>query len=411
MQALRFTLHPLRYAAAKAIGTVWPGVFISPLGCLAYGSGARPALPAPDWVRINTTMGGICGSDLSLITLQDSPSLSPFASFPFVIGHENVGVVSEVGEAAGDWKPGDRVIADPLLSCSVRGFEQLCAACEAGLTNQCTRFTDGLLPPGLLIGNCRDTGGSWGECFVAHRSQLIRVPDNVSDENAVLAEPLGCALHAVDMAVSPPAGGTALVIGGGVIGLATIAALTVMQPDVRIVAIVRHSFQADMARRLGAHNVITGRGAQLYGKVADALGARLLRPVLGPPVLVGGADVVYECAGSAKALADGLRFTAPGGQLILLGLASLPKGIDWSHVWRKEIHVQGVFAAGPVHTEKGRMSSLRYALDLFRAGRLNLEELVTHRFPLSQYRQAFAAVTSKGRTACVKAVFIPSGNS
>src|SRR5690606_41134009 len=104
---------------------------------------------------------------------------------------------------------------------AVRGFGQPCANCRAGLPNRCLRFAEGALAPGLLLGSCRDTGGSWGEVFVAHRSQVIPVPDHVSDENAVLAEPFGCALHAVDVA-GPPHGRTVLVIGGGVIGLCTI---------------------------------------------------------------------------------------------------------------------------------------------------------------------------------------------
>lgn len=406
MEALQFTLNPLRYAFAKAVGTLYPAVFTSKAGCLCYGDVPEPTLPGDQWVKIDTLLGGICGSDLSLIALQDSPSLSPFASFPFIIGHENVGVIREVGTAVTHLQPGQRVIVDPLLPCIVRGFAQPCAACKSGLPNRCARFTEGGLAPGLLIGSCRDTGGSWGETFVAHQLQVIRVPDDVSDENAVLAEPFGCALHALDV-VGPQSNGVALVIGGGVIGLATIAALRVMAPTMRVVALVRHKFQADMAHRLGAHTVIAPSRRTLYEDVAAELDAQLLRPVLGPPVFIGGADVVYECAGSAGALADALRFAAPGGQVVLLGLAALPRGIDWSHVWRKELHVQGVFAAGPVMTEQGRVSSMEYALDLFAAGRVDLAPLVTHRFPLRDYRRALATVTAKRRSGCLKAVFVP----
>lgn len=406
MEALQFTFHPLRYALAKAVGTFWPAVFTSKAGCLTYGKLQEPPLPGDEWVKVDTTMGGICGSDISLITLQDAPSLSPFASFPFVIGHENVGIVRQAGKKATEWQRGRRVIADPLLPCHVRGFDEPCPACADGWPNLCARFTEGTLAPGLLLGSCRDTGGSWGRTFVAHQSQLLEVPEGVSDENAVLAEPFGCALHAVDVARSA-AGGTALVIGGGVIGLATVAALRVMDPQARIVIVVRHSFQADMAKALGAHTVLKPSRKTLYEEVAAELGADLLRPVLGPPVLVGGADVVYECAGSAAALADALRFAVPGGQVVLLGLAALPRGIDWSHVWRKQLHVQGVFAAGPVNTKSGRVSSLRYALDLFASGQVNLEQLVTHRFSLRDYRRALATVMDKRQSGCLKAVFVP----
>jgi len=405
MKALQFRFSPLRYAFAKAVGTVWPAVFTSRAGCLAYGDVPEPALPGPDWIKVETRLGGICGSDLNLIALRDSPSVSPFASFPFVIGHENVGVVREAGTRVTEVQPGQRVVVDPLLPCAVRGFAHPCANCRAGQPNRCLRFTEGELAPGLLLGSCRDTGGSWGEVFVAHRSQVIPVPDHVSDENALLAEPFGCALHAVDVA-GPPHDKTVLVIGGGVIGLCTIAALRLMAPGSRIVALVRHPFQADMARRLGADEVLAPRGKDVYPTVAAALGAKLLRPVLGPPVLVGGADAVYECAGSDRALNDALRFAAPGGQVVLLGLAAVPRGIDWSFVWLKEIQVQGVFAAGPVRTETGTVSAVQRAIDLFAQGAVDLSDLVTHRFALGDYREALATVTAKGSSGCLKAVFV-----
>lgn len=406
MEALQFKFNPLRYALAKAVGTVYPGVFTSRIGCLAYGEIPEPELPDSDWVKIDTVLGGICGSDLSLITLEDSPSLSPFASFPFVIGHENVGIVRQVGDTATDIDVGQRVVVDPLLPCAVRGFGTPCKACRAGRPNRCIRFTSGNLAPGLLLGSCRDTGGSWGATFVAHRTQVIPVPDNVSDENALLSEPLGCALHAVEVA-GPPKGGTALVVGGGVIGLSVIAALKVLAPACRVVALVRHDFQADMAKQLGADEVLAPRGQQLYPVVAEALGTKLLKPVIGAPVLVGGADVVFECAGSPRALNDSLRFAAPGGQVVLLGLAAVPKGIDWSFIWLKELHVQGVFASGPIETPAGRVSAMQYAMDLFAQEKLDLSALITHRFLLRNYREAIATVMSKKKSACLKAVLIP----
>ncbi len=125
--------------------------------------------------------------------------------------------------------------------------------------------------------------------------------------------------------------------------------------------------------------------------MAEALGAKLLKPVIGPPVLVGGADVVFECAGSPRALNDSLRFAAPGGQVVLLGLAAVPRGIDWSFVWQKELHVQGVFASGPIETPKGPVSAMQYAMDLFAQGRVDLSGMVTHRFPLRDYRRGIAA--------------------
>lgn len=411
MEAIRFAFHPVRYGFTLALGALYRAAFTARTGCIHYSRDVpEPALPGDDWVKIDTTLGGICGSDLSLITLRDSPSLSPFASFPFVIGHENVGILREVGPGVHRLAPGQRVVADPLLSCETRGFADVCAACGRGAPQQCTRFAGGSLAPGMLIGSCRDTGGSWGETFVAHRTRVYPVPPQVSDENALLAEPFGCALHGVDTVLSggrlsTRARPTALIIGGGVIGLSTIAAVRLLAPRTRIVVLVRHSFQEEMARRLGADTVLRPVRGMLYEEVADALGARPLKPIFGPPVLVGGADIVYECAGSPRALADSLRFAKPGGHVVLLGLAAVPWGVDWSHVWRKELTVHGVFAAGPVTTGRGPVPSMQYALDLFARGTVDLSPLVTHRFPLHAYRQALAAALNKGGSGCIKAVF------
>src|SRR5262245_57214229 len=115
-----------------------------------------PALPNDRWVRIRTRMGGICGSDLNILTLRASPSTSPFSSFPFVLGHENVGVVTEVGPGVRSVAVGARVTANPLLACAARGIHPPCAACASGDPQRCAHFTDGDVAPGMLLGTTRD---------------------------------------------------------------------------------------------------------------------------------------------------------------------------------------------------------------------------------------------------------------
>src|SRR6185369_5860187 len=89
---------------------------------------------------------------------------------------------------------GTRVVLDPVLSCAARGVEP-CTGCAAGATNRCDRITVGHVSPGLQTGYCADTGGGWSGVLMAHRSQLHAVPDGMSDERAVLVEPLACAVH------------------------------------------------------------------------------------------------------------------------------------------------------------------------------------------------------------------------
>ena len=185
------------YLLTKAVGTLYPPVFWSPMAMLRYLDIPEPYLPGPQWIKIDTRYGGICGSDMHTLLLKNSPALSPFVSFPFTLGHENVGVVVEVGGEVEEINPGDRVVVEPVLPCATRGIEEPCEFCSRGETGLCLNFTEGDLSPGLLLGACRDTGGSWSSCFVAHKSQVFQVPDQVSNDNAVMVEPFCCALHAV----------------------------------------------------------------------------------------------------------------------------------------------------------------------------------------------------------------------
>ena len=238
MNALVFNPTIPRFAITKAFGTVRQGVFWGRLSPLSLEQIPEPPLPGPDWVRVQVRLGGICGSDLHTIHLDSSPALSALTSFPFVLGHENVGTITEVGRDTGGLRTGQRVTVEPPLPCAARGLQPPCAHCAVGDYHLCVRYTDGHLSPGLMIGACRDTGGSWGESFVAHRSQVFALRDDLSDENALLAEPMACTVH--PLIRRPPApGSTVLVIGGGPIGQCAIASLRVTGSAVRIIAVVK----------------------------------------------------------------------------------------------------------------------------------------------------------------------------
>ncbi len=401
MRALQFDDSIPRYVLAKALGRFFPGVYWSGLGCLRYREVAEPALPGPDWARVRTRYGGICGSDLHAITLHDSPSTSAYTSFPFTLGHENVGTIAELGPAVQGFATGERVVVDPPLGCVARGFADLCAPCARGDYGVCERRAEGAIAAGTMIGYCASTGGSWSPAFIAHSSQLIRIPQNVSDEEAALTDPFATAIHAV-LRCPPPEKGTILVLGAGVIGLCVIAALRALGFSNRILAVARHSFQIALARRYGADETVRP-GDEVA--LADALHARLHRPVLGKPLVSGGAEVVYECVGSDASLDTAIRFTREGGAMVLVGLAATPKGIDWTSIWIKEIAVYGSYTYGCETWQGRRVRTFQLALDLMAEKKVDLTSLLTHRFTLSEYRKALAAVTQKSRNRLVKAVF------
>jgi threonine dehydrogenase-like Zn-dependent dehydrogenase len=347
-------------------------------------------------------MGGVCGSDLGIVSLQASPSSSPFSSFPFVIGHENVGQIAQLGRGVRGFAVGERVTVNPLLCCEPRGLTA-CAACAAGHHSRCTHFTDGALPPGMLIGTTRSLGGSWGEEFVAHRSQLVRVDDATTDAEAVLTEPFACCVHAArgDM---PVAGERALVIGAGTMGLLMTAALHALEPRAAVTTLARHPFQAAHAERLGATRTVMARGDYL-AELADAGETRLLKPILGPPIGVGGFDRTYVCVGGATGVADALRFTRSGGTIVLLGNVSTLRGVDWTPLWLKELTITGTLAYG-AHAHGGAsVGAFEEASQLIASGRASLAGLVTHEFAISDYRKAIGAARGRAGTQSVKVAF------
>ena len=401
---LRLGASGLNQRVLRLIGARVPAVTGGWMPWLALSSYPIPTLPGTDWVRVRPTLAGICGSDTSLLTGRASPILSPFASFPAILGHEVVGVVEEAGADAGV-AAGQRVVVDPIISCHVRGLDP-CVACRDGLPALCRHAADGPLSPGMLIGYCRDLPGAWSEAMLAHATQLHPVPDAVSDVAAVLVEPLACALHAV-LAARPAAGEKVLVVGGGTIGLGVVIALRLIDPDADVTVVVRHSVQEKLAHRFGASLVSTdlgGRGAQ--GAAISVTGARAHRPIVGDPVLTGGFDLVFDAVGSGASVDASLRVVAPRGRLVLLGTAGELEHLDLTLAWARELRVIGSYVYGREPSLPGAPHTFDYLLDrLAQPDAPPVGELVTHRFGLDHWREALAVATGRRRHASIKVVF------
>jgi threonine dehydrogenase-like Zn-dependent dehydrogenase len=340
-----------------------------------------------------------------MIHLDSSPYLSPFISKRFIIGHENLGTIVEAGSQVEGWSPGARVIADLMLPCAPRGFNEPCPACQRGDYNLCERFAEGDLAPGTILGSCADTGGSWGPIFVAHCSQLVRVPESVSDENAILVDALGSALHPV-LRDFPADDQTALVLGAGTIGLCAIASLRALGSRARILAVAKYPMQAELARHYGADEVLSpGHGQERYDDLARLNGGTVYQPILGKPALVGGADIVYECIGNHGSVDDALRMTAAGGKVVLIGLAGQLKSVDWTPIWFHELTVRGAYAVATEDFEGRKLRTYEVGVELMAQGKLDLSPLLTHKFPLSEYRSAFRTLMAKGQNKALKVVF------
>ncbi|WP_332632973.1 zinc-dependent alcohol dehydrogenase [Halalkalibacter flavus] len=403
MNALQFNFTIPKYVFTKTVGRFFPSIhWNSRFSCLNWGETEEPTLPNDDWAKIKVKYGGICGSDMNLLFLHDSPSTSPYVSFPFTIGHEAVGQIAELGKNISHFSKGQRVVVNPVLSCESRDLDP-CPACERGDESLCEQKTKGSIESGLLIGACKDTGGSWSPYFVAHKSQILPLPDEVDDLNGVLVEPFSCALHAV-LRNPPKEGDHVLVIGAGVIGLSVVAAIKALDYSCKVTILVKHTFQGEMAKAFGADEVIYLNGSYVE-KTASALGAETLKPVIGPEIVQGGASIVYECVGKKKSVTDALRFTESGGKVVLLGLASIMKQVDWTTVWLNELTIKGCFAYSTNEFEGQKMNTLQIAIELMKRGKVDLSPLITHQYPLHDYKVAFNTITKRKRENALKVVF------
>ena len=401
---VRVASSPLNYRALRAFGSViprWTGGWMPWLGISSY---TLPELPGPDWVRLTPLLSGICGSDIGVLTGHASAALSPFSSFPAILGHEVLAEVAEAAAASGVTK-GQRVVLDPIISCAVRGLDP-CPGCRDGTPALCRRAAEGTLAPGMLIGFCRDLPGGWSEGMLAHGSQLHPVPDALSDEAAALAEPLACGLHAV-LARPPVEGERALVIGGGAIGLGTLVALRMVAPATQVTILVRHPVQADLATKLGATHVVTDHGGDGARRAAvEHAGAREHPALAGGPTLTDGFELVYECVGNADSLDAAQRVTAPRGHLALIGSISIVDGLDLTLAWARELRITGNYVYGREASVPGRPHTIAHLMQLLVApGAPRVEGLLTHRFALADWRAALRTAMSRGSSGSVKVVF------
>ena len=406
MKAVQFNFTIPRYVVGMALGKLHPAFYWSGLSCTTYEEAPGLRLPGEDWVLIKTRFGGICSSDMSVIQLKPSTDNLPFISYPYTFGHENVGHIVEVGQNLDNWQIGERVVVEPTLWCAPRGFEELCRFCARGEINRCERFTEGNLEPGYSLGLCADTGGSWGSYYLAHKSQLYRVPDQISDENALMVELFATGLHAV-LDRFPADDETVLIIGAGTIGLCTLAALRTLGSRARILVQARYPFQAEAARKLGASEIITGgRDNNHYETISQVTGAKYLRPILGKSVIVGGVDITYECVGSAQTVEDATRLTRNGGQVLLLGSPGIVKGMDWTQFLLRELDLKSVYIYNHAETYQGETwKTFDLAIDLMARGEVDLGWLVTHRFELDDYKRAFRMMGKRRENQAIKAVF------
>lgn len=313
-------------------------------------------VPTGDQVKIRVELCGICGTDIHV--LNDDPY--PYTA-PKVLGHEFSGVVEEFGERVTAFRPGDRVTGIPVgLPCGQ------CHYCRTGHYFQCRNRTS--------YGNA--TNGGFATHTVVREPYVRRLPDNVGFAAGALIEPLACCSKAVNFMTDIRAGDVALVIGPGPIGL-----LAMQLAKAEGAAIVLAGTDAD-ADRLAMGKQL---GADVTVNVSREPGA--LRSALAEITGGEGADVVLECSGTPGGTRAGLEAIRPEGRFTQIGLHDREFPVDVLGMLLKDLRFAASYASSAQGWERG--------IQLVAQGRVQLEPLVSHTLPMSDWEKGFDLLRSR----------------
>jgi len=312
---------------------------------------------------------GVCGSDLHMfregeiggITIAD-------AGGPFVPGHECMGVVEAVGEAADEALVGRRVFVEPAIPCG------RCRWCLDGKPNVCPHHAFLGLPP---------RAGCLAE-YVAHPAHLCEpLPDDVDDDAGVLLEPLAIATHSLDR-VAPSPGSAVVVLGAGTIGLTHVMLLARGGVGPVIVTDVL-DYRLSLARKLGATHTLNPERDDVVAAVADLTGGF-------------GADFVFECAGQAETFEQMIEVAAPAGRVGVVGIPPEDRlAYRHSTARRKGVDVLMIRRANRTFAR---------ALSRLRNEHLPLGLLATHHEPLARTQEAYETASAYA-DGVVKAIVNP----
>jgi threonine dehydrogenase-like Zn-dependent dehydrogenase len=303
--------------------------------------------PGPGEARVRSVVAGVCRTDIDILTgaLDER-----WVRFPVVPGHEWSGVVDAVGDGVTTVERGQRVVCEGNIGCLA------CTRCRAGDTHLCQSYD--------AVGFTRS--GGWGEFVVVPARILHVLPEHVSFEAAALVEPGSCVVKALGRARIEPAE-TVGVVGVGAMGALAIRIARLRSPAA-IVAYGLREEELELARALGADEVVNvSRGEP------DS----------------GGLDVVVETAGAVPAVELSTRLVREGGRVVLLGIAGRDQELALP---ADRIPLRDLSILGSVGYTTAAWAEM---VALLRERLVDLDPIVTHRFPLERYEDAFALMDER----------------
>jgi threonine dehydrogenase-like Zn-dependent dehydrogenase len=396
MKALQIRRNVARMGMARIASALSPAA-ASRLGPLEYRNIDPPEIPGPGWQRVTTRMSGICGSDLSLIGGQASTYFEDWVSFPFVPGHEVVGELED----------GTRVVIEPVIGHAARGFVPPFQDAAPGdgddYAHLVTSNSGMKVEAGIQIGFCCSTGGGWAPEFVAHHSQIHPIDPQMSDERALLVEPLAGGIHAalltrphIDRALSGGHTPIVAILGAGTMGLCAIHGVRRFFPDARIIVGARYPHQHNLAKSLGADEVVSPDA--LSRAVRRSSGAHMIGDYLSS-----GSHATIDAVGSSDSLTNCLQITRPRGQVVMLGMPS-DVNLDLTGLWHRETEIKGAYTYGTETLSDGS-TARTFELAIESANLIQAERLVSATYPLADHQDAIEHAASAGRRGAIKIAF------
>jgi L-iditol 2-dehydrogenase len=322
-----------------------------------------PRIARDDEVLLKLEMVGVCGSDVHYYTTGRIGS--QVVEYPFIVGHECSATVTQIGPAVNRVKVADKVAVDPAIVC------QSCDQCLQGRENTCRNLK--------FLGCPGQMAGCLCEFIVMPQDSLFPLTENVTLTQAVLSEPLAIGVYAVRQAQIPPDAKIA-VLGSGPIGLSVLLAAQAQDAcDIYCTDLINDRLA--WARNAGA----TWAGNPEHDDIVSAI-------LKSAPA---GMDVVFECAGQQQTLDQSIELLKPGGKLLLIGIPEVDRiSFVIDKMRRKEITLINI---------RRQNHAVTTTLDLIASGKVNVDFMITHRFPLEQTQHAFEMV-SQYRDGVVKAM-------
>lgn len=392
MRAIYVEKNLPKMLAVKALRPMWPGVIWSPLSPAEIVDLPEPALPGPDWLRVQNEQCGVCASDISLLKVKADPQVAP-AALPgntrFYLGHEVVGRVIEVGPKVSRFQVGDRVVMESRFTgpnCHTQRIDPTCQQCAQDRERLCENASAGLGPVGA--------GGGWGDRYTAHESQVWPVPKDLSADQAAMVEPTAVALHGV-LRRSPEPSERVLIVGAGIIGLLTLAVVKVVEPDARVSVMARYPHQQKAAQKLGADQVISD--ADPYQAVAEATDGKYYQAPMNRGMILGGFEVIYDCVGSQDTIYNSLRWARAGGAVVLVGIDLGELKVDLNPIWYQEVDLIGSHTFGMEDWRGQHRHTFDWVIEMMQEGLVHPDELITHRYPLDEIKRAIEVAEDKSQ--------------